>query len=342
LIINAEPKCVETSGTLIPTRFERGVGQVDGGIINMDPSAARGVFPAGRVQNLSDQGSQPFKVDHKLDMAIFAGYAISQFGHFLVESLGRIPSFPRECSHAPLLFLSGGLGTKKIQPWQIDLLRSFGIENQVILVQRPTRVERMLIPPLHFHLNLRPFGDKIGKKWASQLFPPCNPSPKKRIYVSRTHLNKSLGHISNEGNLETLLSDFGYEIVHPQELSVEEQIKIYRSAEQIVLAESSAIHLMNIVCSAGCEIAIIQRRPKLHPSIRRAVQYFSRSSVICIDAVQRFETRHPGRSGNYTGLCDLNIEEVKSTLAFLGFISHSNALVQEPVRAEFENYFVVN
>jgi capsular polysaccharide biosynthesis protein len=65
-----------------------------------------------------------------------------------------------------------------------------------------------------------------------------------KVYISRSRLSRCCRQLDIEKELEELLSLDGWLIFHPEEHSIEEQIKAYESCEQICGLEGSAIHLL--------------------------------------------------------------------------------------------------
>ena len=75
--------------------------------------------------------------------------------------------------------------------------------------------------------------------------------------LSRTNLNRknALRLIENEINLETLLKENGFIVAHPQELTLEEQIRLINKHKVIVGVWGSSLH--NIVFSLDPQVKLI-------------------------------------------------------------------------------------
>lgn len=305
--------------TLIPTQFKKSLGQVSGGGLSSQTEILEQCFSIGRVKNLYRNGSVQNTKTISTDI-VFGGYIISQFGHFIIESLGRLPSITFEFGHTPIVFFAHGTRSTTLLEWQSDLFHVLGVENEILILDEATHFENLLVPTLHFHQNLRPFGDEVGRRWGRSRVEPSSNHDGQSIYVSRRKLPEKLGRFENEQWLEKVLVHFGYKIVHPQEISINEQVALYRDAKKIVVAESSAIHLMNLVCDAGQDIVIIQRRPEIHATIRKAVEYFSASTVFCINAICDFTTRNAGPAQKYSGISKLDFVYLCKMLTELNFI----------------------
>lgn len=80
----------------------------------------------------------------------------------------------------------------------------------------------------------------------------------KRIYVSRSKV--AARNLTNETQVERVFRDLGFEIIHPQEMSIEDQIAVFSDAKMIAGSGGSAMHSavfapdstrVLIVCSEG-------------------------------------------------------------------------------------------
>lgn len=63
----------------------------------------------------------------------------------------------------------------------------------------------------------------------------------KRLYLSRSR-HAGWHAITNEAEVEAVMTDLGFTVVHPQELSLREQLRLFAGAECIVSQYSSAAH----------------------------------------------------------------------------------------------------
>lgn len=69
-------------------------------------------------------------------------------------------------------------------------------------------------------------------------------STPERIYISRERLKSSSGFrvLSNEGEVVRLVQKFGFEVIYPEELSIEEQVRYFSNAKVVVGEYGSALH----------------------------------------------------------------------------------------------------
>jgi Glycosyltransferase 61 len=310
----------QCSGLLVPSVFGQGRKQVEGGVWSHNQEVTETVLEIGRLENLAT-GKEIWPNQKVVPNAIFGGYAINHFGHFLTESIGRIPNIPKDLESFPILFISGSRRSKRIQSWQSEILSIAGVNNPVSVVNKPVKVGNLIVPAVSFHQNMRGYGDKQGLGWRDGVFPQDFEPKGDKIYVSRSLLDADLGRFLGEREFEEKLTGYGYKIVHPQNLTIPEQVEVYRQASHIVLAEGSPIHLINLVCTSAQKVAIIQRRPKLHSSIARAARYFSRAFMVGIDAVVEFGGQHGHKSPDYKGVGKVDFDLIFLILSELSFLS---------------------
>jgi O-antigen biosynthesis protein WbqL len=88
--------------------------------------------------------------------------------------------------------------------------------------------------------------------------PLAGPPPNRRIYVSRTRNRPGWHVMTNEAEIERAMSDAGLEIIHPQELDLGEQIKVFSQAALIVGQYSSALHNA-LFAPAGATVIALNR-----------------------------------------------------------------------------------
>jgi len=70
-------------------------------------------------------------------------------------------------------------------------------------------------------------------------------SPSKRIFISRSKLDKSgvdSRSLSNRETIESIFKSFGFEIFHPEKHSVEKQINMFRNADLVAGEAGSGLH----------------------------------------------------------------------------------------------------
>ena len=109
------------------------------------------------------------------------------------------------------------------------------------------------------YIHGHPFNRQLCRRLAASAGPPRGAS---KIYVSRSRLPAGGGGFVNEALVDDYFRAEGYTILHPQEITVREQIAAYRAADQLVLADGSAVHLYALVARPEQRVFAIWRRGK--------------------------------------------------------------------------------
>jgi len=186
----------------------------------------------------------------------FAGPWFSHFGHFLLESFSRLQDYnPGE----KLLFHPFDLDAvnDKIQKFQISLLEVVGIDQSQIKIVRndPCLLILSKFSPevVQFPLSIKPeainFYQEISKRYR------LKDSPNQKLFFSRNNNLTINSRVSNLLNLEVenLFKKYKFQIIHPELLSIENQISLVSNAQIISGFRGSAMHLA-IFASPGTPI----------------------------------------------------------------------------------------
>ena len=200
---------------------------------------------------------------------VYAGHWTRHFGHFFLESITNLwPNLAPDDIQGIVMHQSfrpdpskrkgSTAGTYKpnVKEWQRTLLDMLGYGGKRLLVvrQRPLRVERLLVPS-------RPV---VLKGWAHpeavQLWRSLDASgaelrdSSRRIFLSRSRYNAALSEADRtprsssewDQHLDDQFEAAGFDIVHPQEWSIDQQIALVRQAEVVAGASGSALHLSGV------------------------------------------------------------------------------------------------
>jgi glycosyl transferase family 61 len=166
-------------------------------------------------------------------------------------------------------------------PWFDAVLDLCGIApERILLVEQPTLFQTLYVPA-----QGRALGGTVLLPGYVELFPlaPIDPptEPAQRLYISRSHHIRS-GTYLGESLIEALLAEAGFTIVRPEKMPLRTLAGLLRAAEQIVFAEGSAIHNLELCGPVKARIFVIGRRPgtkrrfgALLDSLCRDVRIFS-------------------------------------------------------------------
>lgn len=222
---------------------------------------------------------------------MFGGVLFGHFGHFLMDSMARAWAYgDLKGKIDGIVFTpkTNGGNPENMFKVQTPLLRALGLDADIRMLRAPTRIETLHVPWQ---------GLGIGSGWelgtpAFRRYMRDNaggaiaPKGPERVYLSRSALPKARASFLAEDILEAHLADAGYEIVHPQQLSKEDQIALYRAAKWIISPDGSPLHLLAYVGNADQHVAVIARRNRDTNTIfGPQIEAFTGASAITINCL---------------------------------------------------------
>lgn len=185
---------------------------------------------------------------------VYGGVIIPHWGHFLLETLARTWYLQQEPSK-PILWHNLNF-RPNFTPWQAELISMLGLsERHHVFVQEPIRVRSVTVPEPGFVLGTRLHPTQVG---ALAVHPFRAPIPGRRVWLSRSALPD--GAVGGEKELEQQLAANGWDIIHPEKLSVLNQIRAIFDAETVGGFEGSAFHTFILGSNIKTKIRIINRR----------------------------------------------------------------------------------
>lgn len=268
---------------------------------------------------------------------LFAGMMqTGHFGHFMVESLGRLWAAAKLGAIESVVFTARSPGAA-CPPFAAEMLRLLGVDTRIQVLATPTRFEHMAVP---VQLARRDSGIIWGFPENLAMTRPLRdiaPAPFKSVYVSRSRLKVTDGGFVLESMLEHNLAEQGYEVIHPQEMTLAEQFAIYNGAERIIFAEGSAIHVYALVARADQRAYTIWRR-KAGNIFNAQVQSFGGPPLQGAACVLELWVPDSGFGAMARTRAVIDFESLRSQLADSGFISSDQWEIPslDQVRAELE------
>jgi hypothetical protein len=173
----------------------------------------------------------------------FGGILQVHFGHFLVEQflniiLSNVPA-------GATIYFYGD----KILDFHKRLLSLIGITD-ICLIRYPVRVLKSNLIKMNYIIGDITDNDPLFREKYMSRFENTNikhTSSYKKVWVSRRKLDITQGGLSQETLIEENLSKDGWDIFHPQEHSIGEQLELYSKCFIIAGIQGSAIHLPQIL-----------------------------------------------------------------------------------------------
>lgn len=253
---------------------------------------------------------------------LFAGLMLEQFGHVLLNSLGRLWALESLPPDTQILFIP----KRSINPQKYkhasNILKWLGFSGEFLLARDATEFDALYTCPDIFGERFSGGGWPGFYDWLDgRLGSAPNVDPDLKIYVSRSELGPKAGRFACEDHLEALLVRQGYKIVAPETLSLEEQTRVFRTAGKLIFAESSALHLYSLVCQPEQIGAVVKRRSVLPPLIANQVNDRNGGSFAIVDAIE--EVYWPPLRGDHLSVSVLNFEVLGTKLQKHGLVDLS-------------------
>ena len=221
--------------------------------------------------------------------AIYAGPLIRHYGHFLLEGLSRL-WFAKERPDIPIVWAcpetSGRQHVTDYTSWQAELLEILNISNPAIFASVPLRFKELIIPDAGFviYSDFHPTQEAFLGACKRMVRPGL------KLWLSRSALGDKATNLM-EPTIERRLAEAGWTIIHPEQLSISEQLAFLSAAERIAGDEGSAFHTLVLLEDArDLKVDIFYRRdPSNHkkPSYETIADTKGISQVLhtCTDEV---------------------------------------------------------
>jgi len=162
--------------------------------------------------------------------------ARGHFGHLLTETLSRVWAWPEALAVDPGCRVVVCATEKRpaLLDYELEIYAACGIPaERVVLVEGPTLVERlisgtpMLCNPHYVHPRIVEVWDAVGDRLAAQA--PPRPWPR-RIFVGRREPRRPC---RNPEEVEAQFRAHGFEVVHPEDHCLGDQVRMFRAAEVV-------------------------------------------------------------------------------------------------------------
>jgi len=191
------------------------------------------------------------------------------YGHFLLEMLPRLHllSWLRR---AGLPFLTAL--HYHIPSWAKQIIGHYFAPDEIIWYDAATtriRSPCFILPSMmqidgRFHPAFNMAVDEI----ADFLRGSVPPSADRKIWLSRARHPGASHGLTNQDQIEAMVARLGYRIIHPQNLSLAEQIAVMEGAEIIACAYSSATH-NSIFARRGTKLFCVNRLNRYQSGVGR-------------------------------------------------------------------------
>lgn len=302
-------------------------GHFDGGVYGADGV----LWPSGASAYLNHTNTAPAQVATQnvrrlKGRYLYVGLVQNQhFGHFLTENTTRLWALHHAGSVDGILYL-GRYPNQPLASYIKDLFNIFAPGVPLVAVTRPTQVDRLVVPQTLAFPQGALYGHPLNRTFfdaSISALPPSRSEMPKHLFVSRSRLAKGAAKFVLEEQIDANFRAQGYTVVHPQELSVAEQLQLYANAKKLVFSEGSAIHLYVLAARPNQQVYFIWRRQVMHPIFARQLDSFGAGPLAGKNHVRAplFHRRFPGDRARAASLIDF--ASLGADLAALGYVDPS-------------------
>lgn len=229
------------------------------------------------------------------ESVIFGGILYNHFGHFITDSFARLWWVVKyNAYNKKIIFISDGIVNKKF----LSFLTNLGIPLQnIIVVDKPTQFraihvpEQAYYPYTGFYSEFQLAYNKIVSTINNEV-----KSPYKKIYLSRTAYPKY--DMFNEEYFENFYRQHGFQIIYPEQHSIEQQIAFVAGAEEIVTTIGTLSHLACFAKPESKLILLIRSRAHFNP-VQEMINQAKNLDYCYVDVSCNFLPHNKGGSNNH-------------------------------------------
>ncbi|MCB8873625.1 glycosyltransferase 61 family protein [Acidisoma silvae] len=274
------------------------------------------------------------EVKDSLEEAIFGGVAFNHFGHFIMESLGRLWMVnDDQYRHLPILMHS---------PWRQPPLENkdhfFPIlldfleidPRRLKIVSQPMHIGKLHLPSqlygFHTFDDVSPvFVDflRVAQRNISALSKDYTLDSEK-VFISRSEWQKTAprrGIVAGAQAFDDYLSAEGWLVIQPEQLNLRDQMKIYASAKHILISEGSAQHSFILLPDITASVTVLLRRPNNWDKTRVTKQFGGLGCTA--QTIQDIEKTYFFGQPSWSGLTVVNHDLVSEKLKVSGLVSET-------------------
>ena len=207
---------------------------------------------------------------------IYGGSLFGHYGHFIWESLSRLAAV-RKCNSAyPILFISPN---EEIYNMQLMFFKAIGVRNNIKIIKIPTQCENIIYDAPQSSLSPLFISDEQIRALEYFNFGENGKDKFKKIWLSRSALpGDKFRKVVNEVEIEQILRDRGFNIIHPEKLPLMEQARIVNRADIVAGFDGSQFFSVLFSKDIRGRFLIFNSRPRIARTLpyifqRKGIEY---------------------------------------------------------------------
>lgn len=229
-----------------------------GGVFTSD-----GEFIEDSIVERGRQAELQKPVEHLAGTYIYGGCLFGHFGHFILESLSRLYTI-RQCKDYPILFINEN---DSVFDFQKSIFKLLGINNDLLRIKTPTSVENLIYSSPGSILDPVYISDEQIDSMKYFYYPENirTEEQKEKIWLSRSKL--LYGKMINESVIEKIIKKFGYTIIHPETLPLQEQVRLISTSDVVSGFDGSQFYTLLFGLNISSKFYVFNRRPQIPEAI---------------------------------------------------------------------------
>ncbi len=202
-------------------------------------------------------------VVRKPGVHIYLGHFNVVYGHFILETIARCWALDFiDDEDARFVFLKIRKYELETTGYALEFFEMMGIDpGRIDVIDADTVFDTLYVPSAVVDLGntIHPLQIEACRRLAKKADAGGDDSSPSKLYLSRARLGIGSHRYYNEEELEAGFAATGFDIVHPQELPIADQLKFYARASYIVGAVSSVLH-NSVFAPADCTVVAFDGR----------------------------------------------------------------------------------
>lgn len=184
----------------------------------------------------------PAAIERRRGRTLYLGHFLTQYGHFITEFLSRLwpVKDAAEFDHIVVLPFVFGHGVYRPRRFHRYLTGLLGLPlARLEILRAPVGFDEVVVPEqlwvINGHVN-----SHLRELYARIRDPHIEAQTAGRIFLSRA--TTPGGRLGNGREVEEVFASFGFSVLHPQELGIARQLRLYANCEIMAGLSGSGMH----------------------------------------------------------------------------------------------------
>ena len=231
-------------------------------------------------------------IPHRPGAAVYAGFAADHFGHFLLESLARLWWVLETGFTGPVCFYSR-TGKPPERAHFMQVMTALGLADQIEIVLDPIAFDTVIVPEAAFAIatHAHPACETVFARIARGLDACPRGDEPRRLFLSRAAMRNR--RVFGETALAHAFATQGFEVIAPEQIPLEDQIRLFMAADDVAGSQGSALHSL-LFRDRPARVTAFARFRDVGQNYHLIDQLKGNEAVIIASDFEMSARRHPG------------------------------------------------